>query len=67
MFVTAPGDTGVSHDALRRAVAGSPATLKRFVSAPESHGWSMLHDGSLASPEWRPLARTVLDWARGTA
>jgi len=25
----------------------------------------MLHDGSSAAPEWRPLARTVLEWAKG--
>ena len=65
LVVTASGDPGVDHDVLQRAVEGSPATPKRFISAPDGHGWSMLHDGSSAAPEWRPLARTVLEWARG--
>jgi dienelactone hydrolase len=65
LVVTAPGDAGVDHDLLQRAVEGSPASPKRFISAPDGHGWSMLHDGSSVAPEWRPLATTVLDWARG--
>jgi dienelactone hydrolase len=65
LVVTAPGDTGVDHDLLQSAVEGSPANPKRFISAPEGHGWSMLHDGSSVAPEWRPLATTVLNWARG--
>ena len=65
LVVTAPGDTGVDHDLLQRAVEASPASPKRFISAPDGHGWSMLHDGSSVAPEWRPLATTVLDWARG--
>ena len=65
LVVTASGDPGVDHDVLQRAVEGSPATPKRFISAPDGHGWSMLHDGSSVAPEWRPLASTVLEWARG--
>ncbi len=65
LVVTASGDTGVDHDVLQRAVEGSPASPKRFISAPDGHGWSMLHDGSSVAPEWLPLARTVLEWAKG--
>jgi hypothetical protein len=50
---------------LESAVAESPARPKRFVSTDGAHGWSMLDAGSPGTPEWTPLASTVLRWVKG--
>jgi hypothetical protein len=50
---------------LESAVAGSPARPKRFVPTDGAHGWSMLDAGSPGTPEWTPLASTVLRWVKG--
>jgi hypothetical protein len=65
MVAAASGDTGIGVEALKRAVAASPATHKRFVPAPDGHGWSMLSDGMAVDPQFTPLATTVLAWVKG--
>jgi dienelactone hydrolase len=65
LLAVAPGDRGMDPPALRAAVQASPAEHKRFVSTKGSHGWDMLNDGTLAEPQWNPLAHDVLAWVRG--
>jgi pimeloyl-ACP methyl ester carboxylesterase len=67
LVATAPSDPGVDDRVLERAVERSPATPKRFIATSGGHGRSMLYDGSSVAPEWRPLARTVLEWALSDA
>jgi dienelactone hydrolase len=60
-----PGDSQMQPAVLKAAVTGSPARPKRFVATDGGHGWSMLDAGSPGSPEWTPLAATVLAWVKG--
>ena len=62
----ANGDDGIDVDALKAALAASPAAHKRYVTMDGSaHGWSGISDGLSVDPVFTPLATTVLKWIQG--
>lgn len=65
LVAAAPSDAGIGVAQLREAVAVAPAKHKRYISAPDGHGWSMLSDGMAVDPVFTPLASTVLAWVKG--
>lgn len=62
LIVCAEEDQGSFPARLRAAVAGSPATVKKYVEAPDGHGWSMLSNDLAVDPEITDVGKDVLAW-----
>jgi dienelactone hydrolase len=65
LVAMATNDLEMEPDKVRAAFNSAPSKQKRWVATESGHGWGMLNDGTDADPQWTPLAKTVLGWAKG--